>query len=253
MLEMGIYQGGSAALAMLTAEPARLVAFDISDPLEALETFRTERGLSDRLRTHYGLDQSDRARLSQMLDDEFGETPIDLIIDDASHLHDETVASFEVAFPRLRPGGEFVIEDWAVGPIMALSMEELLDDENFEQALVEGPFTLAEGSAASSTGYGPITGSLLRALAAGGAPARRAEAIIAKLSWPTDNPRPTQLSAMVAGLAATTATRPGEIESFECTHGLITVVRGPADLPRDGWQLERYPGQAAHLLGVSGS
>jgi hypothetical protein len=34
-------------------------------------------------------------------------------VDDASHFYTETKASFNAAFPRLRPGGVFVIEDWA--------------------------------------------------------------------------------------------------------------------------------------------
>ena len=38
--------------------------------------------------------------------------PLDLVIDDASHLYGPTMASFEVLFPRLRPGGLYVIEDW---------------------------------------------------------------------------------------------------------------------------------------------
>jgi hypothetical protein len=33
-------------------------------------------------------------------------------VDDASHAYAETKASFNAAFPRLRPGGLFVIEDW---------------------------------------------------------------------------------------------------------------------------------------------
>ena len=55
---------------------------------------------------------------------------------------------------------------------------------------------------------------------------------------------------MVAGLAAVTASRPGEIERFECTQDIITVVRGPAELPRRGWKLERHPGEALELLGL---
>ena len=35
------------------------------------------------------------------------------MIDDASHLYNETSASFNVLFPRLRPGGLYVIEDWS--------------------------------------------------------------------------------------------------------------------------------------------
>ena len=35
------------------------------------------------------------------------------MIDDASHLYAQTKASFETLFPRVRPGGLYVIEDWA--------------------------------------------------------------------------------------------------------------------------------------------
>ncbi|MDQ1511710.1 MAG: hypothetical protein QOG50_3554, partial [Actinomycetota bacterium] len=61
-----------------------------------------------------------------------------LVIDDASHLIDETRASFNALFPRVRPGGTYVIEDWswphrsyvvpnpsyrAVTPISAFALE----------------------------------------------------------------------------------------------------------------------------------
>ena len=39
--------------------------------------------------------------------------PLDLVIDDASHLYGPTKASFEALFPLLREGGVYVIEDWA--------------------------------------------------------------------------------------------------------------------------------------------
>ena len=35
------------------------------------------------------------------------------MLDDASHLVDPTRTSFELLFPRLRPGGSYVIEDWS--------------------------------------------------------------------------------------------------------------------------------------------
>lgn len=38
---------------------------------------------------------------------------LDLIIDDASHMYEFTKRSFETLFPLLRPGGYFIIEDWA--------------------------------------------------------------------------------------------------------------------------------------------
>ena len=40
-------------------------------------------------------------------------SPLDLVIDDASHMYQPTKASFEALFPCLRPGGLYVIEDWA--------------------------------------------------------------------------------------------------------------------------------------------
>jgi hypothetical protein len=43
---------------------------------------------------------------------EFGDSSIDLAIDDASHQYLETAASFNVVFPRLRQHGIFVVEDW---------------------------------------------------------------------------------------------------------------------------------------------
>ena len=62
--------------------------------------------------THYGVDQSDHERLTTILDDDLGPEAIDLVIDDASHRFEETRASFETLFPRLAPGGTYVIEDW---------------------------------------------------------------------------------------------------------------------------------------------
>lgn len=250
VLELGIYQGGSAALAMLAADPAKLVAVDISEPVEALETFRTARGLEDRLRTHYRCDQADRAGLARILDEELGDEPLDLILDDASHLHDATLASFEVAFPRLRPGGEFIIEDWSMGPGLVAGLSaHLMGGDDGEGADLSSYF--AEGARATSVVHAPATGALLRALAAGGAPAQRARAIVEEHSWPIEAPRTRTMAAMVVALTAVAASRPGEIERIEITPDLITVVRGPAELPRDGWTLEREPGEAAGLLGLT--
>src|SRR4051812_20409829 len=49
-----------------------------------------------------------------IVDAEFGPgASLDLIVDDASHDLELTRASFNALFPRSRPGGVFVIEDWA--------------------------------------------------------------------------------------------------------------------------------------------
>lgn len=48
----------------------------------------------------------------RLIRDEFT-GPIDIVIDDASHLYGPTKRSFETLFPELRPGGLYIIEDWA--------------------------------------------------------------------------------------------------------------------------------------------
>ncbi len=114
VIEIGIAQGGSVALLALLAEPARLVALELADtPVDALAATLHEHGLAERVSTHYGVDQSDRRRVREIVDGEFGPAAaLDVVIDDASHEYLPTLASFELLFPRLRPGGIYVIEDW---------------------------------------------------------------------------------------------------------------------------------------------
>jgi len=100
-VELGIGSGGSVALTTLVAPPRKLVALDIgAERIEALDALVTERGLDERVRLHYGVDQANREQLSAILDDEFGDEPLGLVIDDASHRLDETRASFELVFPN---------------------------------------------------------------------------------------------------------------------------------------------------------
>jgi cephalosporin hydroxylase len=115
IVELGIFAGGSTALISLLAQPRKLVACELDEePVAALTEFIDTRGLSDAVRPFYGVNQADRARLAEIVDAEFPGQRLDLVVDDASHLYDETKASFEVLYPRLRPGGVFVIEDWTV-------------------------------------------------------------------------------------------------------------------------------------------
>ncbi|MEA2502281.1 MAG: hypothetical protein QOD01_2392, partial [Actinomycetota bacterium] len=83
-----------------------------AEPVQSLEEFIAESGLTDVVATHYGVDQGDAATLSALVESDHGGAPLDLVIDDASHLYRETRTSFEVLFARLRPGGVYIIEDW---------------------------------------------------------------------------------------------------------------------------------------------
>lgn len=136
IVELGIAEGGSAALLALWADPARLVTLD-NEPerLVALDRFIEARGLSDRLRPFYGVDQADRARLTEIVEQEFAGAQLDLVIDDASPAYAPTRASFETLFPYVKPGGLYIIEDWEADIAMADSVRKILADPDSPQYL----------------------------------------------------------------------------------------------------------------------
>jgi hypothetical protein len=114
VLELGVYQGGSTALIAQLARPERLVALELeSKPVRGLDQFVEAEGLGDAVAVHWGTDAADPTALAEVCEQDFAGQPLDLVIDDASHFLDETRASFEQLFPRLRPGGLYVLEDWA--------------------------------------------------------------------------------------------------------------------------------------------
>lgn len=112
VFEFGIFQGGSPALFTLWFELDKFVGVDISPPIHDFDEFVRNHESGQRIRTYYGVSQADRLRVHEIIRNEFGTTPIDLIIDDASHRYSATRKAFEISFPLLRPGGSYVIEDW---------------------------------------------------------------------------------------------------------------------------------------------
>jgi predicted O-methyltransferase YrrM len=142
VVELGIMEGGSTALAALAGRPRKLVAFELGpERVGALDELIEWEGLGERVRPYYGVDQSDRGKLGATVAEEFGDERLDLVIDDASHRLDPTRASFETLFPRLREGGLFVIEDWRWQIRRAVAVAERLADpespakERFERRL----------------------------------------------------------------------------------------------------------------------
>ncbi len=110
--ELGIAEGGSTALFALLARPERFVAIDLEPSrLAPLDEFIAARGLATSLRPFFGVNQADKVRLLELVDDEISR-PLDVVIDDASHHYEPTVASFEALFPRVREGGIYIVEDW---------------------------------------------------------------------------------------------------------------------------------------------
>jgi hypothetical protein len=114
VFELGIWDGGSIAFWFELFHPLKHVAVDLAPKKDSayFERYVSSRGLESRITTFWQTDQSDKARLQQIAREQFG-APLDLVIDDASHLYGPTKASFEALFPLVRPGGLYIIEDWA--------------------------------------------------------------------------------------------------------------------------------------------
>ena len=113
MIDLGIYKGGSAVLYHKLFAPEKLIAIDSAPKripsLEAYAARQPDRSLI----IARGINQADMAALDRICAEELEGQPLDLVVDDASHLYAETRASFRALFPRLRAGGRYIIEDWA--------------------------------------------------------------------------------------------------------------------------------------------
>jgi hypothetical protein len=114
VFELGIWVGGSLALWHEILRPDRHVAVDALRRGDSgyLRRYVAGRGLEDAIRTYWGTDQADGERLREIVAENF-DGPLDFVVDDASHFYGPTKASFEALFPLLRPGGLYVLEDWA--------------------------------------------------------------------------------------------------------------------------------------------
>jgi len=181
VVEVGTFDGASLAMCAEIAQPQRLVGIDLrSEPSRALATYIEQRGLEDRVRPYYGVDQTDAARLNEILDGEFGDGRLDLVIDDASHALDATRETFDILFPRVRPGGVYLVEDWpthrfpqVTRPLASFVFELWLACSETPDAVAEmqvnrnyvivrrGPGALESGEFALSKCYGPRERALL--------------------------------------------------------------------------------------------
>jgi hypothetical protein len=100
LLEIGIAKGGSLAIWEALLPPgSSVVAFDIEAGCAALRY-----GPSVRVVIQ---DATDAAGVQAAL----GDAKFDIIIDDGSHVSADIIAQFAILFPRLLPGGIYIIED----------------------------------------------------------------------------------------------------------------------------------------------
>jgi hypothetical protein len=94
------------------------------------------------VRIYHGVDQADRDTIRRLVADEFAGQPLDLVIDDASHLLTPSTATFNPLFPRQRPGGLYVIEDWSWDLVFRLGIGQRLGE--FDEVLPRDHGPLAE-------------------------------------------------------------------------------------------------------------
>jgi hypothetical protein len=113
VLELGIWETGSLAFWNQVLQPRKHVGLDLSHSKETayFRRYVQSRGLRDRLKTYWQTNQADAQRLVQIIRKEF-DGPLDMVIDDASHMLEPTRASFVTIFPLVREGGLYFIEDW---------------------------------------------------------------------------------------------------------------------------------------------
>jgi hypothetical protein len=113
IFEIGIWDGGSTVFWSEYFQPEKLVAIDWlqRQDSEYFQHYVRSRGAQDRVKTCWGVDQGNAEGLREIVAREFT-GPLDLVLDDGSHLPEETTTSFETLFPCLRVGGVYVIEDW---------------------------------------------------------------------------------------------------------------------------------------------
>lgn len=115
VFELGVMGGGSALFIAQYARPARLVGVDrrpLGQQAQQIEARAAADGLAGVIRLHGEVDQADRVALAGIVEADLADADLDLVVDDCSHLYGPSRASFNELFPRLRPGGVYVIEDW---------------------------------------------------------------------------------------------------------------------------------------------
>ncbi|HVW28796.1 MAG TPA: class I SAM-dependent methyltransferase [Polyangiaceae bacterium] len=114
VVELGLYDGGSVPFWFELLNPRKHVGVEIraAKKNDYLDAYVSEPRRRDRVHLAWGLGQDD-PRLRDVVRAELGGEPIDFVVDDASHHYAPTRASFELLFPLVRPGGYYVVEDWA--------------------------------------------------------------------------------------------------------------------------------------------
>jgi O-methyltransferase len=112
IFEIGFFQGGMPLFLADMLAPERVVGIDFQQPSDALRNMIADAGWQDTVKLYGGILQDNTPALRDIVEAEFADRPLDLIIDDASHEYQNSKSCFQELFGYLRPGGKYVIQDW---------------------------------------------------------------------------------------------------------------------------------------------
>src|SRR5207237_2946845 len=142
ILELGIFQGGSYVFLDKLFKPRRMSGVDIS-PKPVTPLLRYVADKEGRF-VHFSTSQSDRKILEHIVPNELADE-LDLVVDHASLIYEQTKGSFEILFPLLKSAGIYAIEDWSwahspnyQAPDAPFSKRHALSNLLFEQLMLLG-------------------------------------------------------------------------------------------------------------------
>lgn len=156
ILEIGIQNGGSLEIWPLYFQNAGTIIGADINPLCSKLRF-------DDQRIHVVVGDAGTDAVASSIET-IAKDPFDIIIDDGSHRSSDTIRNFSMYFPRLNPGGIYIIEDmhcsyWSefegglYDPMSSVSfgkrLVDLVSHEHWQE-----PYTRAESLAAFASTYG---------------------------------------------------------------------------------------------------
>ena len=205
MVEVGMNWGGSTSFFTKLLKPQKMIAFELSSgPVKTITEFLAEQDPEGRVKIHWGVDQSDRVVVPDIIDKAFGKQDLDLVVDDASHLLAPSTATFEMLFPRLRPGGLYVLEDWS-------------GDHDMEREVC---------NALAKESEGDVEGHLSGQFQAAAQAANQADT--------TQQPgQRNPMSVLVCQLVVAAGRNPDWISEVQVKNGFCEIRRGEAKIPLD--------------------
>ena len=97
ILEIGVQKGHSIRMWQDYFKDSKVYGIDVT----------LDNVIFDQLENVYVCDGTDESAVNATL----GDLQLDYVVDDGSHLIDHQIKSFDIIWPRIKPGGRYFIED----------------------------------------------------------------------------------------------------------------------------------------------